>query len=102
MANKLYIKEFETIPLVQSQPAQIWHEPATAFQGFTISSTHAESNAFGLTTKYVCITCDQSVAYLVSSAGTAAVAGTDFPLWANNYICFAVRPGDKLSAVLWS
>jgi hypothetical protein len=102
MANKIYIKEFETIPLVQSQPAQIWHEPATVTQNFTISSTHAESAAFGTTTKYICITSDQNLAYLVSNAGTAAVAGTDFPLWANNYICFAVRPGDKLSAVLWA
>lgn len=102
MANKFYIKEFETIPLIGSQPAQIWNEPHSVFQGFTISSTHAESSAFGAKTKYVCVTCDQNVAYLVSSAGTAAVAGTDFPLWANNYLCFAVMPGQILSAVLWS
>src|ERR1043165_9694140 len=102
MANKFYIKEFETIPLIGSQPAQIWNEPHTVFQGFTISSTHAEATPFGATTRYICITCDQNVAYLVTKAGTEAVAGTDWPLRANNYIAFAVRPGDTLSAVLWS
>jgi len=102
MANKLYIKEFETIPVIGATAAQIWNEPHSVFQGFTVSSTHAESSAFGTKTKYVCITSDQNVAYLVTTAATAAVAGTDFPLWANNYLCFAVRPGDTLSAVLWS
>jgi len=102
MANKFYIKEFETIPNIGSNAAQIWTEPHSVFQGFTISSTHAESSAFGAKTKYICVTCDQDVAYLVTTAGTAAVAGTDFPLWSKNYISFAVRPGDTLSAVLWS
>jgi hypothetical protein len=102
MANKFYLKEFETIPNIGSTAAQIWSEPSSVFQGFTISSTHAESSAFGTKTKYVCITCDQDVAYLVSNAGTAAVAATDFPLWSKTYIAFAVNAGDKLSAVLWS
>lgn len=102
MANKLYIKEFETVPNVGTKAPDLWGEPHSVLQGITVSSTHAESAAFNTKTRFIVVTCDVDVAYLVTTAGTAAVAGTDFPLWSKNYICFVVRPGDTLSAVLWS
>lgn len=102
MANKLYIKEFETIPVVTGNAAQLWAEPCSVFQGITVSSTHAESAAFNAKTKFICITCDVDLSYLVSTAGTAAVAATDFPLWSKQYLAFAVRPLDTISGVIWA
>lgn len=102
MANKLYIKEFETLPIVKERAADLWAEPHSVFQGVAVSGTHAEAAAFGAKTRYVCITCDVDIAFLVTTAGTAAVTGTDYPLWGKNYLAFVVRPGDILSAVTWS
>lgn len=101
MASKLYMKEFERVPAVPGGPAQIWGEPASAFQSIAIDATHREM-VFGAKTTFVCITSDVNVAHLITTAGTFAVTGTDFPLWANNYLCFAVQPKDTISGVLWS
>lgn len=102
MANQLFIKEFEVLPLVPGGPAQIWGEPCSVEQNpVTIGASHAESAAFNSKTKFVCITSDVDTSYLVSGAGTGA-AITNFPLWSKSYLCFSVPAGGKISAIAWS
>lgn len=100
MASKLYIKEFQTLP---GSATQIWDEPGLEQTPLALTSTAATSAVFNPKTRYVCITSDMDTAYVNSAAGaTTAVTGTHFPLWSRNYICFSVRPGDAISAVLWT
>jgi predicted ABC-type sugar transport system permease subunit len=100
MASKFYVKEFEAMPVVPGGLAQIWGEPGV-LQSVAVDATHREIT-LGARTHFVCITSDLNVAYVVGASNVVAVSTTDFPLWAYNYIAFAVTPGQTISSVLWA
>lgn len=101
MANKFYIKEFETLPQIPGGVAQIWAEPGHEQTPLDVSGAHQESAAFGVNTKFIVITSDIDCSYLVSDVGTAAT-NSNLPLWSKNYLAVAVEPGQFISAVPWS
>ena len=100
MANKFYVKEFETVPQIKGIVAQIWGEPGVV-QSVAVDATHREIT-LGARTVFVCITSDLDTAYLVGGASVVAVNSTDFPLWSKSYIAFSVQPGSTISSVLWA
>jgi hypothetical protein len=100
MASKFYVKEFEALPIVPNGSADIWGEPGVV-QSVAVDATHREIT-LGARTRFICITSDLNVAYLVGGSSVVAVNTTDFPLWANNYLSFAVAPSSTISSVLWA
>ncbi len=96
----LYIREFETIPLIGSQPAQIWAEPGTADQTITLSGS-SQSVTLNAKTRYVMMSSDGIYSYAVAdSAGTATATTAKMRVPADNIISFAVPVGGaKIAAI---
>lgn len=93
----LYIREFESMPLISGAP-QIWAEPGgTNPTPVTVSGTSAQSAAFNAKTKFIAITCDGIFSYLVGSDPTATTSHLRIP--ADTILSFAVTPGHKIAAI---
>jgi hypothetical protein len=96
--STLYIAEFATL-LVDARGQEVMApaQPPVAEQTVSISMSHAESAAFGSSTRFIQIHCDAicSVAF-----GPAPVATTANQRLAANETRFAgVTRGDKLSVI---
>ena len=96
----LYIREFETIPLIGSQPAQIWAEPGTADQTISLSGSSA-SVTLNAKTKYVMMSNDAIYSYTVTGPSGSPTATTSMMrVPADNIISFAVPTGGaKIAAI---
>lgn len=96
----LYIREFETIPLIGSQPAQIWAEPGTADQTVTLSGS-SQTKTLSATTRYVMMSADGIYSYTVTGpSGTPTATTSMMRVPADNIISFAVPTGGAKIAVI--
>jgi hypothetical protein len=96
--STLYIAEFTSLPFdAHGQPVMAPAMPPVAEQTVAISGSHAESTAFGGSTRFAQISCDVicSIAF-----GTAPVATTSNQRLAANETRFVgVIAGQKVSVV---
>lgn len=96
----LYIREFETIPLIGSQAAQIWAEPGTANQTIALTGS-SQSVTLNAKTRYVMMSNDAIYSYTVTDSGGTPTATTSMMrVPADNIISFAVPVGGaKIAAI---
>lgn len=96
----LYIREFETIPLIGNSGAQIWAEPGTADQTIALSGS-SQSVTLNAKTKYVMMSNDAIYSYQVAGPGGTATATTSMMrIPADNIISFSVPVGGaKIAAI---
>ncbi|WLB49226.1 hypothetical protein QIH93_15030 [Bradyrhizobium ottawaense] len=96
----LYVREFETLPVVAGIPAQIWAEPGTADQTISLSGSSA-SITLNAKTKYVMMASDAIYSYTVAGpAGTATATTSMMRIPADNIISLSVPPGGaKIAAI---
>jgi hypothetical protein len=99
----LYIREYIGIAAVgrygtAAAAVPVGQEPGTDQSLITISGTHAESAAFGATTKLIRVHTDVICSIVISAAGTAATTG-GARLAANQTEYFGVSPGMKVSVI---
>lgn len=96
----LYIREFETMPVIAGNGAQIWAEPGTANQTITLSGS-SQSITLNVKTRYVMLGNDAIYSYHVADSGGTATATTSMMrIAADNLISFSVPVGGaKIAAI---
>ena len=98
LASKCYIREYGQMGVAQNGQPQIADEPPLVDQtALDFSGGHAESAAFGNTTKYIRVWCDAQASFLVGTAPVATNAMS--PLTSATPEYFGVRSGQKISVV---
>lgn len=94
--SKLYITEYESLPNIGTQGAQLAAEPATAVQVLDFSGGVQLSSAFSAKTRYVRLHTDA----ICSIRFDGSNATTSYPrMAADNTEYFAVQPGSKVSVI---
>lgn len=94
----LWIKEHERMPQMAGAP-QIWAEPPLAEQAVSFTGTAGQSAAFNPATKFITITSDSIMSYLVSANPTALTTSFRVDLTAST-LTIAVTAGHKISAIV--
>lgn len=92
-----YIKELERLQDGASSPMQVWNEPGAVEQTPVTFSSHAESDAFAESTRFIVFTVDAICSYVVGESPAATT--NSFRLPADALVVIGVRPGDKISFI---
>jgi hypothetical protein len=93
----LYITEYDRVPIAAGGSIAMGAEPAAAAQTVTIGGVSQQSNPFGPTTIYVCLSTDAVCSIVFGPNPTAT------PLFkrmaANQTEYLSVRAGDKVAVI---
>ena len=94
-----FLREYADVAHTFSKTVQAGAEPAIADQTVSTSASSAQSNAFNVNTRVLCISTPaaQAVCCLFGDNPTALVTSLRLP--ANSLVFFGVKPGQKVALI---